>query len=285
MTRVSVLVAALLCVAGAAPASAATLIAFQSGDRAFTYISNGPLTADVGGGFDANAAPNSCHAALGPCVAIGLDISPSFNGNRDVVALKVADPRGGMSSGFFTFAAGSLTNPGFYQSQVPNGTASLLVADIGDYAAGSVGYVFMNGGNAFAYVSPSLVTADVGDGFDANAAPTFCHARLGPCLGIGLDVSPSFNGNRDVVALKVADPRGGASSGFFTFAPGSLTSTGFFHAQAPNATASLQVFTLPGGITAGGVPEPAAWALMIAGLGLTGGALRRRRVLAAPARA
>jgi PEP-CTERM motif len=30
----------------------------------------------------------------------------------------------------------------------------------------------------------------------------------------------------------------------------------------------------------GGVPEPAAWALMIVGLGLTGAALRRRRVLA-----
>jgi len=34
---------------------------------------------------------------------------------------------------------------------------------------------------------------------------------------------------------------------------------------------------------AGGVPEPAAWALMIAGLGLTGATLRRRRAVAVAA--
>ncbi|THD64539.1 MAG: PEP-CTERM sorting domain-containing protein [Phenylobacterium sp.] len=32
---------------------------------------------------------------------------------------------------------------------------------------------------------------------------------------------------------------------------------------------------------AGGVPEPSAWALMIAGFGLTGAALRRRRAAVA----
>ena len=35
--------------------------------------------------------------------------------------------------------------------------------------------------------------------------------------------------------------------------------------------------------TAGGVPEPASWALMIAGCGLTGAALRRRRAGTLPA--
>jgi len=59
------------------------------------------------------------------------------------------------------------------------------------------------------------------------------------------------------------------------------------------------VFNLPDGVTAnagdylvnnrfidplapaGGVPEPASWALMIAGFGLAGAALRKRRKLAA----
>lgn len=35
----------------------------------------------------------------------------------------------------------------------------------------------------------------------------------------------------------------------------------------------------PGLLTAGGVPEPATWALMIAGFGLAGAGLRRRRAL------
>jgi hypothetical protein len=37
---------------------------------------------------------------------------------------------------------------------------------------------------------------------------------------------------------------------------------------------------LEGNIIGGGVPEPASWALMITGFGLTGAALRRRRALA-----
>ena len=43
-----------------------------------------------------------------------------------------------------------------------------------------------------------------------------------------------------------------------------------------NASANIRsvVFTFPG---AGGVPEPASWALMITGFGLAGGAIRRRR--------
>jgi hypothetical protein len=35
------------------------------------------------------------------------------------------------------------------------------------------------------------------------------------------------------------------------------------------------------GVGAGGVPEPASWALMIGGFGLAGAALRRRKALVA----
>jgi hypothetical protein len=41
------------------------------------------------------------------------------------------------------------------------------------------------------------------------------------------------------------------------------------------------VLSAPGGTTGTGVPEPATWALMLAGFGLAGSALRRRRAVAA----
>ncbi|MBS0361220.1 MAG: PEPxxWA-CTERM sorting domain-containing protein [Proteobacteria bacterium] len=45
-----------------------------------------------------------------------------------------------------------------------------------------------------------------------------------------------------------------------------------------NAAATLNP---PGDFAPPGVPEPASWALMIAGFGLAGATLRRRRMLAA----
>ncbi len=59
--------------------------------------------------------------------------------------------------------------------------------------------------------------------------------------------------------------------------------TGTFGIQADPGvtfTSDSGVF-LGSGLTPGGVPEPANWALMIAGFGLTGSAMRRRRTLRA----
>jgi hypothetical protein len=47
----------------------------------------------------------------------------------------------------------------------------------------------------------------------------------------------------------------------------------------PQGTLSVNFVDNDGLTDAGGVPEPAGWALMIMGFGLTGAALRRRRVL------
>jgi hypothetical protein len=54
-------------------------------------------------------------------------------------------------------------------------------------------------------------------------------------------------------------------------APGSTIASGYTLAGYPDSGWLVSV--------GGGVPEPASWALMIAGLGLTGGALRRRAAL------
>ena len=81
---------------------------------------------------------------------------------------------------------------------------------------------------------------------------------------------------------------GGASVG-----PGASSRSDFGHTFA--LPTGSDVFNLPGGVTVNagsylvnnryfdptlvsvGVPEPAGWSLMIAGVGLAGSALRRRR--------
>jgi protoheme ferro-lyase len=48
-----------------------------------------------------------------------------------------------------------------------------------------------------------------------------------------------------------------------------------------NGSISRVLFTYELGELAPGVPEPASWAMLIAGFGLTGAAMRRRRAVAA----
>ncbi|WP_294329641.1 PEPxxWA-CTERM sorting domain-containing protein [uncultured Sphingomonas sp.] len=69
-----------------------------------------------------------------------------------------------------------------------------------------------------------------------------------------------------------------ANAAFSTLDLGGLTATQFtFTAYGASNRASFDNFTIsaPG---AGGVPEPASWAMMIGGVALAGGALRRHRV-------
>jgi hypothetical protein len=74
---------------------------------------------------------------------------------------------------------------------------------------------------------------------------------------------------------------GGPSGDFNLFAatPGAPTGTFYFQLTAAGGD-SLAVTSIR---PAGGVPEPAAWALMIGGFGLAGAALRRQRRLVAAA--
>jgi hypothetical protein len=60
-----------------------------------------------------------------------------------------------------------------------------------------------------------------------------------------------------------------------------LASTGPQHLFTENWRISRVEFSYELGLAPGGVPEPASWAMLIAGFGLTGAAMRRRRVVAA----
>jgi hypothetical protein len=66
--------------------------------------------------------------------------------------------------------------------------------------------------------------------------------------------------------------------GFQTF---TINRSGIFAFEIRNAYLQLDNVVLNASMGAPGVPEPASWAMLIAGFGLTGAAMRRRRVAAA----
>lgn len=80
------------------------------------------------------------------------------------------------------------------------------------------------------------------------------------------------------LAGDVLDYGSSAAGGLFVYAPGTFLTPGVYTQSAGQNDTTLTISGSP----AAAVPEPAAWALMIGGFGLTGAALRRRRV---PARA
>jgi len=68
----------------------------------------------------------------------------------------------------------------------------------------------------------------------------------------------------------------------FTFNKTGLVSLSFKAVTTNEVQTDNFVLNAPGGTVGGtGVPEPATWALMLAGFGLAGSALRRRRAVAA----
>ena len=99
----------------------------------------------------------------------------------------------------------------------------------------------------------------------------------------GLTFATSANGVEFSLANSLfTGPIPGAASGVYTTTGGLITlrlSQSFGYSVVngvPNGATRLGQVTL-GGDAAGAVPEPATWGLMIAGFGLVGGAMRRRR--------
>jgi hypothetical protein len=82
------------------------------------------------------------------------------------------------------------------------------------------------------------------------------------------------------IAFRIAPTNQTSASG------GTVQAGGTFRIQNPgttNTTAGVNPFTITGDVTlipVALVPEPATWAMMIAGIGLAGGALRRRQRVA-----
>ncbi len=68
---------------------------------------------------------------------------------------------------------------------------------------------------------------------------------------------------------------------FCAFVSDLVTGTPYFVEQSPAGGGGWVANTITGGSPNGGVPEPAAWALLITGFGLVGAAARTRRRMAA----
>ena len=146
-------------------------------------------------------------------------------------------------------------------------------------------------------ISQTFATANAGlfsYAFDLGRAEVFC-----VCNDVGLTFAARIDGVLLSDALPAFDPSGGGApvaTGLLSHYAGSLMLAAGSHelsfafsrspslfGRAPffllDAVEGTSLATPPTGTP--GVPEPATWAMMIAGFGLAGGALRRRRYVVA----
>ncbi|WP_337187331.1 PEPxxWA-CTERM sorting domain-containing protein [Phenylobacterium sp.] len=152
--------------------------------------------------------------------------------------------------------------------------AAFLVAGA---AQAAVTYAFSSTYFAFEYVSPDYVTGPLAVDLTGNPS----------CVGLGRTCSaaffpPDLAGNpADTLSFTVAEPAGFTQIGYFYFPTGAFSTPGTYQDAFFDRESWLfagGTLTVSGRPDPGGVPEPGAWVLMIAGFGLAGHALRRRSV-------
>ena len=102
--------------------------------------------------------------------------------------------------------------------------------------------------------------------FAFNLASTF-NAAAGSTYWLGIHAGAPGNFNRDDIYWVTTAANGTAA--------GRESSGGTLNNWASNG--QEHAFYLDGARLSGGVPEPAAWAMMLAGFGLVGSAMRRRK--------
>ena len=87
----------------------------------------------------------------------------------------------------------------------------------------------------------------------------------------------TFGIDANMIEFSALDNGSEVGRTFFYFAPGAFGANGTYQTIVfgEDQAATLTVSGIGGG--GGAVPEPASWAMLIAGFGLTGAAMRRRR--------
>jgi len=245
----------------AARAEAAVIYAFEGPGGLSTYVSQGFVTADTG-----PLAFSSCLNQGGVvCGTVQFDVAPSGLGARDVATLSALDNgMGGPGAFIYHFDAGTLATEGV---QRINGGAAMAVIDVGDdYQPGDVVYLLSLPDGIISYVHDGYAVAQTG-----FVAPDRCELHDMTCVGIYLVPGASFGGPYDTFGFNVQVPGVSHSYGMgSSFAAGAFSSPGIHPGVFGG---DLAVIPLPAA-----VPEPATWALLLAGFGLTGLALRGRRL-------
>jgi PEP-CTERM motif len=114
-------------------------------------------------------------------------------------------------------------------------------------------------------ISPTTVQA-------SSLSSCFAFGSASGVLPCGNQILATQAGFDDYILFGFAQPQGPAQVAYY-FGEGALSSVGIYLTTAfgPDQAGRLTV-TLVGGA----VPEPASWAMMIAGFGLVGAAMRRR---------
>ena len=144
---------------------------------------------------------------------------------------------------------------------------------IGDPNSQKGGLFFLSGNETF---------MNVAAGFDTGFSFNYVSFNQPGSVS----VFDGLNGAGNLLATISLSPNAGNcpgySAGFCPFSAAGITFAGTAKSVSFAGVADQIVFddVTFGSSTPGGVPEPAAWAMMLAGFGLVGGAMRRRQKVA-----
>ena len=188
------------------------------------------------------------------------------------------------SNGSYNFTFGPVTvGPGLTFTAAPGGGGNSgqgSVVGQGSYGLNSNGsfgnpatYIGVDSGTGYAQIMFSSAQTQF-YGF-WNYAPGIGSNATLSTLDIGGNVLQSFD---LTVLAPISTP-----NGFNQFAFRGIDGNDQFHGVRFGGNYMLLAATADGGAVGGAVPEPASWAMLIAGFGLTGAAMRRRRSTAVAA--
>lgn len=194
----------------------------------------------------------------------GLDLSAYANGNYNFTFGPIN------VDGFtFTAAPGGGGNSG--QGSVV-GQGSYGLSSNGSFGGDAV-YIGVDSGTGYAQLLGDTGYDQMG--FFVNYAPGFGDDATFWTLDINGDVMDAFN----IVNLAPISTPGGFNA--FAFRGVAYDDGSKIYGMRFGGNYILLTGTADGVPDTGGVPEPATWAMFIAGFGLVGAAVRRRRTLAA----
>jgi hypothetical protein len=188
---------------------------------------------------------------------------------------------------FNSMATGVYGGPGAFSF---NTTAGLTISGNGNGdnvgISGDPSFTPPNGsGNYYFFTDcPQNFSDNTGCSGNGNTGPTTIFSNAGTLTALGFDFHNYDSSDRYRITVN-----GVNYDNVITFG-----ASGFFGITSTTGFSSLQIATLsfggvvspvtidnvrfaPSGATSGAVPEPAAWAMMIAGFGGVGGLMRRRR--------